>query len=323
MKRMKIADQGCYYHLMNRVSGYKGDLPFASVDREYGFTLLQNLTEYFLVEVISAAWMGNHFHLVVYAPGKNELPSEAAIAARHNAYYKSMEGDFTYAMKKMPYIEPKHKKLCREVGEKMIDISYFMRAYQQRFSVVFNRTYNHIGRLWADRFKSVILEGADALEACLQYVELNPVRAKLTENPADYRFTTWGRYSGSGKHAYHANFIKHYKKLIDYTDTSSWSDADFYTEFKCSLTRIIAAERGANAAEIAEAEQIARRKESMPVRFLKRTRHFTDGAILGSKHFIRETARKFDNPDRVEHKQLSRGLAQKGTAIYCFRKLIL
>ncbi len=323
MKRMKVTDQGCYYHLMNRVSRHKGQMPFSNADMEYGFQLLQNLTEYFLVEVISVAWMGNHFHLVVYAPHSNELPSEQEIATRHNSYYKSMADDLTYNMKKLPFIDPKHKKLCRKVGETMIDISSFMRAYQQRFAVVFNRNYDYFGHLWAARFKSVILEGADALEACLQYVELNPVRANLTKNPADYRFTTWGRYCGSGKHIYHDNFIKHYKKLIDYVDTSNWKDSDYYTEFKCSLTRIVAAERGANAAEIAEAEQDARRKESMPVRFLSRTRHFSDGAIIGSKLFIREIGRKFEDPDKVENKQLSRGLDPKGVAIYCFRKLLL
>ena len=34
-------------------------------------------------------WMGNHFHIVLYAPGNEELPDYEQIAARHNAYYKS------------------------------------------------------------------------------------------------------------------------------------------------------------------------------------------------------------------------------------------
>ena len=56
--RMKVRTESCYYHLFNRISGCKGDYPFTNVDKEYGFRLLQNLTEYFLIEVISAAWMG-------------------------------------------------------------------------------------------------------------------------------------------------------------------------------------------------------------------------------------------------------------------------
>ena len=45
--RMKVQGEGCYYHLMNRASGCKGEKPFNQVDMEYGFRLLQNLCEYF------------------------------------------------------------------------------------------------------------------------------------------------------------------------------------------------------------------------------------------------------------------------------------
>ncbi len=319
--RMKVKDQGCYYHLMNRTAGCEGERPFNQVDMEYSFRLLQNLCEYFLLEVISAAWMGNHFHLVVYAPGPDELPSIEEIATRHNAYYKSMLDKYKYAPKHMPKINPANPEICREVSLKMIDISYFMRAFQQRFTVVYNQSRGRIGRLWANKFKSVILDSRNSLEACVLYVELNPVRAGITADPADYNFTTWGRYCGSGKHIFHENFVKHLKQNIRHRDTSAWSDNDLFSYFRSELARIVAAESGASSEEIFEAQEQAKRKESMPVRFLRRTRHFSDGAILGSKLFIREMGRKFDNPARVNKKQLSRGQGPAGVAIYCFRKL--
>jgi REP element-mobilizing transposase RayT len=189
--RMKVTGEGCYYHLMNRTSGCRGEKPFNQVDMEYGFRLLQNLCEYFLIEVISAAWMDNHFHLVVYAPGPNELPPIEDISKRHNSYYSNMLDKFTYAPKQMPKINPADLEICREIGLKMIDISYFMRAFQQRFTVVYNQSRDRIGKLWANKFKSVILDNRNSLEACVLYVELNPVRAGLTTDPADYHFTTW------------------------------------------------------------------------------------------------------------------------------------
>ena len=319
MRRMKVIGKGCYYHLMNRVGGPKGSYPFGDVDKEYGFRLLQNLTEYFLIEVISAAWMGNHFHLVVYAPSPDELPALDQIAARHNAYYKSMHKTFTYGPK-LPQISSKNEKLCCEIGIKMIDISYFMRALQQRYTVVYNQNHDSIGRLWADRFKSVILEQKEALEACVQYVELNPVRAGLVNDPADYRFTTWGRYCGSGKHMFGDNFIKHMKYIMP-AETPNPGDDQIYAEFGSSLTIIIATEQGSDALEMRETGAQSRRKESMPIRFMRRTRHFTDGAILGTKIFIRETGGQFNDPSRVNKKQLSRGHNLAGAAIYCFRKL--
>ncbi len=319
--RMKVKGEGCYYHLMNRTAGCRGEKPFNRVDMEYGFRLLQNLCEYFLIEVISAAWMGNHFHVVVYAPGPDELPSIEDISKRHNSYYSNMLGKYAYAPKQIPKINPANPETCREVGLKMIDISYFMRAFQQRFTVVYNQSRDRIGKLWANKFKSVILDSRNSLEACVLYVELNPVRAGVTTNPADYHFTTWGRYCGTGKHMFQANFVKHLEQNIWHRDTSKWTDNDLFSYFRSELARIVAAESGASSEEIFEAQEQAKRKESMPVRFLRRTRHFSDGAIIGSKLFIREMGAKFDNPDRVNKKQLSRGIGPAGAVIYCFRKL--
>ena len=317
--RMKVINEGCYYHLFNRISGVKGDHPFTDVDKEYGFRLLKNLCDYFLIEVISAAWMGNHFHLVVYAPGPDELPPLETIAKRHNDYYKSMRKTFKYGPK-LPQINVQNKPQCREAGRRMIDISRFMAAYQQRFTQVYNETRDRIGQLWSGRFKSVILDKLNALEACVLYVELNPVRSHLTDDASDYRFTTWGRYCGSGRHMFHDNFVKHLKPQA-YSSDEEWTDAELFTYFSGQLARITADEAGADSEEIHEAAASARRKESMPIRFLRRTRHFTDGAILGSKLYIREIGGRFEEPSRVDKKQLAKGQSPSGTAIYSFRKL--
>ena len=307
--RMKVVGEGCYYHLFNRISGCRGEHPFTDIDKEYGFRLLRNLCDYFLIEVISAAWMGNHFHLVVYAPAPDELPSLEIIAKRHNDYYKSMRKSFKYGPS-LPIIKPKNEKMSQQAGLRMIDISRFMAAYQQRFTNVYNETRERHGQLWSGRFKSVILDKGNSLEACVLYVELNPVRAGLTDSPADYRFTTWGRFCGSGKHMFHDNFIKHMKL--------NNQDTDLFTYFRGEMTRIVVSETGASSEEIYDAKQTALRKESMQIRYLRRTRHFRDGAILGSKLFIRQMGSKFTDPARAHKKQLSRGTSPTGNPIYLF-----
>ncbi len=317
---MKVKDEGCYYHLYNRIACCKGEHPFSDSDKEYGFKLLQNLCDYFLIEVISAAWMGNHFHLVVYAPGPDELPPLEVIVKRHNNYYKSMQkgGKFN---PRNPVISLNNKEQCRKVALKMIDISQFMSAYQRQFSCVYNETRNRTGQLWGGRFKNTILEKINALAACVVYVELNSVRAGLKNDPADYNFTTWGRYCRSGRHMFYNNFVKHMKPNITTGDTSKWTDAELFAFFRGELARIITADAGASSKEIYAARDKARQKESMHVRFLQRTRHFTDGVILGSKMFIRQTGCRFMESERSLNKQLSRGDSPYGTALYCFRKL--
>ena len=265
--------------------------------------------------------MGNHFHLVVYAPGPDELPPLEVIVKRHNNYYKAMKKASKFKPRN-PVISFDNQAQCEAVALKMIDISRFMSAYQRRFTCVFNDTRNRTGQFWGSRFKSTILEKINALAACVIYVELNPVRAGLKKDPADYSFTTWGRYCRNGRHLFYDNFVKHMKPNITTGDTSKWTDVELFAFFRGELARIVTAESGASSEEIYVARDKARQKESMHVRFLQRTRHFTDGVILGSKMFIRQTGSNFEEAERMRKKQLARGLSPSGMTLYCFRKLI-
>jgi putative transposase len=58
----------------------------------------------------------------------------------------------------------------------MWDVSFFMRLLKQRFSQWFNTIHSRKGTLWEERFRSVLVEGGDALQTVSLYVDLNPVR---------------------------------------------------------------------------------------------------------------------------------------------------
>ena len=67
--------------------------------------------------------------------------------------------------------------------------SWFLRLVKQRFAQWYNKRQARTGALWEDRFKSVLVEGAGpALSAMAVYIDLNPVRAGIVEDPADYRW---------------------------------------------------------------------------------------------------------------------------------------
>jgi len=309
--REKITTGGCYYHLMNRVGGQKDYLPFDDVDREYGMNLVRRLSEYYLLEFISMCWMGNHFHIVLYAPGSEELPDSAIIAARHNMFY---------GKNNPKCVDPADKESCEKIGKKMIDISSFMKDFQQRFVVKFNRSRDRRGHLWGDRFKSTILEGREALWSAVKYVELNPVRAALVAEPANYRHSTWGWYSGSGTHPFESSFVKHMRKALGelkYELTPS----ELFSKFAGELARTIAYESKCFSDEISERVKKAERGETMPVKFLRRTRHWSDGGIIGSKAFIREVATQFRDESKVLQKRFSHGTQENGSALYCFKML--
>jgi hypothetical protein len=54
------------------------------------------------------------------------------------------------------------------------------------------------GTLWEQRYKSVIVESGIAARTMAAYIDLNPVRAGMVEDPADYRWSSYGEAIGGG-----------------------------------------------------------------------------------------------------------------------------
>jgi putative transposase len=60
----------------------------------------------------------------------------------------------------------------------------------------FNRRYARSGTLWEGRFRSCLVESADYVLACYRYIELNPVRARMTDHPAGYLWSSFAINAG-------------------------------------------------------------------------------------------------------------------------------
>jgi hypothetical protein len=63
----------------------------------------------------------------------------------------------------------------------------FMKGLKQRFGGWHNRRRGRKGTLWEERCKSVPVENGQALVTMATYIDLNPVRAGLMEDPREYR----------------------------------------------------------------------------------------------------------------------------------------
>src|ERR1700752_524419 len=57
----------------------------------------------------------------------------------------------------------------------------------RRYVAYFNGRYQRTGTLWQGRYKSIGLTTERHLFACHRYIDLNPVRARLVEQPGEYR----------------------------------------------------------------------------------------------------------------------------------------
>jgi len=61
----------------------------------------------------------------------------------------------------------------------------------RRYVQYINRSYRRTGTLWDGRYKSSLVHAEGYLIKCQRYIELNPVRAGMVDDPAHYRWTSY------------------------------------------------------------------------------------------------------------------------------------
>jgi putative transposase len=60
-----------------------------------------------------------------------------------------------------------------------------MQSIGRRYIRYINDAYNRSGTLWEGRFKSALVDSDRYLLVCSRYIEMNPVRARMTDLPQD------------------------------------------------------------------------------------------------------------------------------------------
>ena len=144
------------------------------------------LADVFAIDICAYAVMSNHVHLVLHINAKNVHSwSDKAVCERWHKLYKG-----TPLTQKFANNEPLTKVELFAVKEritqwrwKLFDISTFMKALNEPIARMANAEDKCTGRFWEGRFKSQALCDEAALAACMAYVDLNPIRAKMAKTP--------------------------------------------------------------------------------------------------------------------------------------------
>ncbi|CCQ10438.1 Transposase and inactivated derivatives [Pseudoalteromonas luteoviolacea B = ATCC 29581] len=76
--------------------------------------------------------------------------------------------------------------------------SKLMQSIGRYYVRYFNQTYGRTGTLWEGRYKSTLVDTDNYYFAVSRYIELNPVRAKMVSDPADYIWSSY-QHNAIGK----------------------------------------------------------------------------------------------------------------------------
>ncbi|AQS36213.1 hypothetical protein Sps_01024 [Shewanella psychrophila] len=189
-----------YYHCVSRcvrraylcgVDHYSGQS--YEHRRDWVESRLLELAGVFAVEVCAYTVMGNHLHVVLC------IDKEQALAWTDNEvlvqWHKLFKGtlltqSFVNGDDLNAYELKTVKDSTFEYRQRLMDISWFMRALNEPIARKANFEDNCKGRFWEGRFKSQALLDEAAVLACMAYVDLNPIRAGIAKTPETSDFTS-------------------------------------------------------------------------------------------------------------------------------------
>jgi REP element-mobilizing transposase RayT len=328
------------YHAIGRIVGRTFLL--GEEEREH-FRMLMRMCEKFTgCRVLSYCLMSNHFHILLeVTPVSEGGISDEVLFQRLGVFYgeaqvaeiaREMEeaatvrerGEFELAPVDEAGVpltreaelafakieaEGRVAEIRRRYTRRMHDLSWFMKSLLERFTKWFNGRHKRSGTLWEDRFKSVIVESGTAARTIAAYIDLNPVRAGMVGDPADYRWSSYGEAVGGGAKG---NGKKSREGLV--RACMSHKGIGFEAEKWKEVSRIYRRAMGLalgrktsnpnpqisrksdETAGMNDAEYLevgADRRQPLPeltmAKMLRcRVRYFTDGAVIGSKEFVNE-----------------------------------
>ena len=329
------------YHCISRVVDRRFVLGEAEREKFRAFMRMQE--NFSGCRVLSYCLMSNHFHILLEVPPMPEGGlTDDALLQRLRAIYS----EAAVALVAKELVEARRLvaegsadealvgRIHARFSYRMHDLSEFMKTLLQRFTRWFNRVHERSGTLWEERFKSVIVESGVAARTMAAYIDLNPVRAGMVSDPAEYRWSSYGEAVGGGPKG---NGKKARQGLVRACmghqgagfDAEKWQDVARI--YRRAMGIALGRKSGSAGNQPEEANQRRSRAAAtvtknteellasednetvlpdlgMAGMLRSRVRYFTDGAVIGSKAFVNEafaaarerfTARRRDGARRL------------------------
>jgi len=151
------------------------------------------LSDCFSVSVYSYAVMSNHFHVVLHVdPAEVSNWSDEEVARRWLAAFpgrlkRDQGGELVHRLMSAICSDPER---LLELRKRLGSLSWFMKALNEPIARMANREDDCKGKFWEGRFKCQALLESHAVLSCMAYVDLNPVRAAMSDTLVDSNHTS-------------------------------------------------------------------------------------------------------------------------------------
>ena len=189
-----------YYHICSRTVR-KAFL--CGVDKDTGVSFehrrkwieqrIFQLAQVFAIDICAYAVMHNHLHLVLHVDSEQVKgwTTEDVLTRWHRLFKGTL---LTQQYTNKQPLDKFQLEMVENTAEiykqRLIDISWFMRALNEPIARQANQEDKCTGHFWEGRFKSQALLDESALLSCMTYVDLNPVRAAIAPTPEQSDFTS-------------------------------------------------------------------------------------------------------------------------------------
>jgi REP element-mobilizing transposase RayT len=145
------------------------------------------------MDICAHAVMNNHLNLVLHVDSE-QVKNWTTLDAL-SRWHKLFKGTIlTRKYQREQALTKFEMAMVEETAQvykqRLIDISWFMRALNEPIARQANKEDKCTGHFWEGRFKSQALLDEGALLSCMVYVDLNPVRAGIAPTPEQSSFTS-------------------------------------------------------------------------------------------------------------------------------------
>jgi REP element-mobilizing transposase RayT len=203
-KRRRILGKGpiSHYHVVTQFNASMPDLE--KPEMAYFRGLLERVSGFCGVAVRAFCLEPDQIQLLVAVSSGGDLADREIIERARMIYPKrAPQGVISQEWVEAALAEggEVREAMRAHIAGRMASLSMFMKILKQRFALLYNRSHERYGTIWAELYRSTLVENAPRpLATVAAYIDLRPVRTHLVDNPVDYPFSSLGetwKQSGS------------------------------------------------------------------------------------------------------------------------------